>query len=156
LPNGSRKPTSVPYGLLDRPLRELDAFGDERLIGLSAVFGREPKRETGCALRDELANLLSRARIHRGRPGFFEQDVASRLPRNTDGQPAHEPEVLIGTDFEAQLADVKVQRFVLVEDEDVRDGDGVQHVSDSLRIWSHSSAPAMPALLQNCSVASMP
>lgn len=46
--------------LLDRSLGELDALGEERLIRFSAVVRREPDCETGCALRDELADLPGR------------------------------------------------------------------------------------------------
>jgi hypothetical protein len=38
------------------------------------------------------------------------------LTGHADGQPAHEPEIPIGGDLEPQLADVEIQRLVLVGD----------------------------------------
>jgi hypothetical protein len=97
-------------------------------MGFSAVVRREPDRETRCALGDELSDLPGGGIIHRRWSWLLEQDVASGLPRHANRQPAHEPEILIVADLEAELADVEVQSLVLVGDEDVRDVDGVQHV----------------------------
>src|SRR5262252_4795767 len=147
------QPDVDAVGLLHRFLSELDALGEQRLIGLSAVVRREADRETRCALRNELADLPSGRIVHLRWTRSLEQDVASRLSRHANGQPAHESEILIAADLQAELADVEVQRFVLIGDEDVRDGDGVQHVSRSSRFGSYSNVPsderASPKLLRD-------
>jgi hypothetical protein len=51
--------------LLDRFLGELDALGAQHLIRFSAVIRREPDRETGCTLRDELSDLPGGGIVHR-------------------------------------------------------------------------------------------
>ena len=52
------------------------------------------------------------------RSGLLQQDLAVGLAGDVDGQPAHEAEVDVGVDLEAELADVEVERLVLVEHED--------------------------------------
>src|SRR5436853_5994127 len=79
--------------LFDGFLSELDALGEQRLIRFSAVVRREPDRETGCALRDELSDLPGRGIVHRRWARLLEQNVASGLPRHANRQPAHEPEI---------------------------------------------------------------
>src|SRR5262245_17897379 len=143
-------------GLLDRFLREFDTLRAQRFVGLPAVLGREAEREPGRALRDELPHLLRRRFIHGRRTWFLEQNIAARLTWHANGQPAHEPEILIATDLESELADVEVQSLVLVGDEDVRDVDGVQHASDSLSMGVTLPSSGAAALLQNCSVVPRP
>ena len=55
------------------------------------------------------------------RAGFFSasaqgRDLAPRVARHVHRQPAHEAEVGVGVHLEAELADVEVERFVLIED----------------------------------------
>ena len=79
---------------------------------------RETEREPRRALGDELADLLGRLVVVRRRPGPLEQDLAVGIAGDADGQPAHEAQVDVGADLEAELADVEVERLVLVEHED--------------------------------------
>src|SRR4051795_6857903 len=53
-----------------------------------------------------------------GRQPVQPQARAVGLAGDVDGEPAHEAHVDVGVDLEAELADVEVQRLVLVEDED--------------------------------------
>jgi hypothetical protein len=87
--------------------RELDGPGKQRLVGLFTVACREADREPRRAFRNELADVPARGVIHSRRPRLLEQDIAARLPGYPDGQPSHEPEVLIGADFEAELPNVE-------------------------------------------------
>ena len=106
--------------VLGRLLGELDALGLELLVGAAAVVGGEPGGEAGRALGDEVADLRGGRVVHGGRAGPLEQDLAVGVAGDADGQPAHEAEVDVGADLEAELADVEVERLVLVEDEDAR------------------------------------
>ena len=54
-----------------------------------------------------------------GGPGTLEQDLADRVARHPHGEPAHEAEVEVGGDLEAERVDVEVEGFVLVEDEEL-------------------------------------
>lgn len=118
---GVAEPDVDTVRLLHRFLCEIDALGQQRLVGFPAVRGCEANREPRRAFRDELTDLPGGSLVHCRRPRFLEQDVASRLSRNSNGQPSHEPEVLIAADFETKLANVKFQRLILVEHEDVRE-----------------------------------
>ena len=66
----------------------------------------------------QLAHLLGRRVVHGRRAGRLEQDLAVGIAGDADGQPAHEAQVDVGVDLEAELADVEVEGLVLVEDED--------------------------------------
>jgi hypothetical protein len=61
------------------------------------------------------------------RTGSLEQDLALRVAGHVDGQPAHEAEVDVAVHLEAELADVEVERLVLVEDEDLGHVDVGEH-----------------------------
>ena len=78
----------------------------------------KPTREARGALGHQLADLLRRASSMPGGPGQLQQDVAARLARDADRQPAHEAEIDVIADLEPELADVEVERLVLVEHED--------------------------------------
>ena len=95
LPKGSRSPMSMPYRPLDRLLGELDPLGLQRLVVLAAIAGGEADGKPGRSLGDQLADVRRRSVVHCRRAGLFEQDVASRLTRHANGQPAHEAEVLV-------------------------------------------------------------
>src|SRR5713226_4629654 len=62
---------------------ELNAASRERLVGLAAVRSRKAEREAAGSLGDNVANLVRGLRIHGRRPGKLEQNVASRLARNS-------------------------------------------------------------------------
>ena len=51
------------------------------------------------------------------------EDLAGGVAGHADGQPTHEAQVDVGGDLEAELADVEVECRVLVEDEDLGDGE---------------------------------
>ena len=51
-----------------------------------------------------------------------------RLARDMHGQPAHKSKIDVIADFQAKLADVEVERFVLVEHVDLGLSDGTKHV----------------------------
>ena len=80
----------------------------------SSVLKRDPAAAR--ALGDRLADLLRGGLVVCGRAGLLEQDLPLGLARDADRQPAHEAEVLVGVHLEAELADVEVERLVLVED----------------------------------------
>jgi len=46
----------------------------------------------------------------------LEKDFAVSVPRGADGQPAHEAQVLVVGHLQPELADVKVEGFVLIQD----------------------------------------
>jgi len=101
--------------VLGRLIGELDALRAQLLVGLAAVVGREAG--------EAVAPFVTRSRpgrrrvVHRRRPGFSRRSAVP-LPRDADGQPAHEAHVDVGVDLEAELADVEVEGLVLVEDVD--------------------------------------
>jgi hypothetical protein len=68
-------------------------------------------------LAHELADLGRGALVHRRRTGPLEQDRPLGMAGHVDGQPAHEAEVDVAVDLEPELADVEVERLVLVEHE---------------------------------------
>ena len=57
-----------------------------------------------------------------GAPGPLEQDLADGITGHPHGEPPHEPEVLVGGDFEPERVDVEVEGFVLVEDVQLMNG----------------------------------
>ena len=61
-----------------------------------------------------LKNLLVNRRAR-----LLEQELMLGVSRDVDREPAHEAEVGVGVDLEAELADVEVERLVLVEDVDL-------------------------------------
>ena len=83
----------------------------------------------GLALGQLLADHRGRLLVHRRRPRLLEQDGPVRLIGNVDGQPAHVAEVDVVADLEPELADVEVERLRLVEDVDLRDPEGLEHLS---------------------------
>src|SRR5688572_25235755 len=134
---------------LGRLLGELDALRDQVLVGrVDVVHGDDP-RHPERALRDQLADLLGGRLVVRGWPGLLEQQLAVGLAGEVDREPAHEAEVGVGVDLEAELADVEVDRLVLIEHVDLCVSEFVWHGRDA--------TPRAPAwLLQNCSVSSTP
>src|SRR3982074_1623627 len=116
-----------PVRVLGRLLGDLDTAGLQGLVGLAAIVRGETEREPCGALGDELANLSSRLLVHPGRAGQLEKNVASGLPRNPDGQPAHGAQIHVTADFQAELADIEVDCLVLVENEDAGYVDRVVH-----------------------------
>src|SRR5207247_2924775 len=88
---------------------------------------REAGGTTPAPLPDGLAPRPRGLRAHRRRARDLEQDVVRRVARRANGEPAHHAEGHVGADLEAELADVEVESLLLVEDEDVRDVDRVEH-----------------------------
>ena len=85
------------------------------LVGLVDVVDREDARHAQRALGHQLADLLGGRLVVRRRAGLLQQELALRLARHVDRQPAHEAEVGVGVHLEAELADVEVERLVLIE-----------------------------------------
>ena len=73
--------------------------------------GRRAHRPLG----HQLSDLLGGRVVVRGRAGLLQQQLMVGLCREVDGQPTHEAEVGVGVQLEAELADVEVERLVLVE-----------------------------------------
>src|SRR5262245_38677316 len=71
------------------------------------------------------------------------------LTREVHGQPPHEAEVGVCVQLEAELADVEVERLVLIEHIDLCMSDLVWHEAQA-------NPGGAPSLLQNCSVSSTP
>src|SRR3989442_1824083 len=115
--------TVVPLGRL---LGDLDAFRSEFLIRLLAVGGCEEEVATRGTLRYQLAGPLRRTRVLGRRTRLLQQDLAA-VTWHVDRQPAHEAQVLVAVDLEAQLADIEVERLVLVENVNRRDRESVEH-----------------------------
>jgi retinol dehydrogenase-14 len=107
-------------GLVDRLLGDLDALLLELRVGLVRVVAAEEEVAAGRTLAEQFADLRRRLLAHRGRPRDLEEDAAGGVPGDVDGQPAHEAEVDVLADLHAELADVEVQRLVLVGDVDLR------------------------------------
>jgi hypothetical protein len=63
------------------------------------------------------------AGVERGRTRALEQDLAAGIAGHGHREPAHEPEVGVGLDLQAELVDVELQCLVLVEHEDLREID---------------------------------
>src|SRR5262245_32838770 len=121
------QPEVDSVGLLGRLLRHLDALREQLLVRLARVIGGEADPAGGRALGDQLPSGLGGAVVHRRRAGLLEQDLAPGVAGDVDGQPAHEAEVLVGVDLEAELADVEVERLVLVEHEEGVESRGLEH-----------------------------
>src|SRR5439155_22223359 len=108
------------------PLGELDALRPHRLVGLPAIVGREEQGPAGRAFRHQLAGLLGGTFVEAWRAGPLQQDLAG-IARHLHRPPAHEAQILIGVHFEAELADVEVERLVLVENVERRDQKSLEH-----------------------------
>src|SRR6267143_2695148 len=114
-------------GVFGRLFAELDASSLQGLVGLPAIGCCETKREAAAAFADRFADLGGGLLVHAGRGRDLEQDVAAGITGYPNRQPAHEAEVHVGADLEAELADVEVEGLLLVEDEYVRNVDCVEH-----------------------------
>src|ERR1700682_3871041 len=133
---GIAQPEVDAVGVLGRLFGNLDAAGLQSLVGLAAVVRGETEREPRGALGDELADLSSRLLVHSRRAGQLEQDVASGLARNSDGQPSHGAEIHVSADLQAELPDIEIEGLVLVENKDAGQVDRVVHRSSSLvMVW---------------------
>src|SRR5690554_2804472 len=128
-------------GLLHGLLGHLHALALQLLVEPVGVVRDETEREAGGALADQLAELAHGVGVHAGRGGLLQQDLALRAARRPHRQPAHGAEVDVGADLQTQLADVEVQRLVLVEHEHVADVYALDHVCSSkwLLRWSPST-----------------
>src|SRR5438105_5382043 len=78
-------------------------------------------------LRHQLADLCRGLYVERRRARLFQQDLPVMIARHADREPAHEAEILVGIDLEAQLADVEVECLVLVENVERRNRESVEH-----------------------------
>ena len=58
-----------------------------------------------------------------GEPGRLEEDLAAVVARDPHGEPAHEAEVDVGGHLESEVVRVEVERFVLIEHEELGAGD---------------------------------
>src|SRR5690606_17995256 len=123
-----------------RLLADRHALGPQLLAQPAGVVGREADGEARGALRHQLADLLGGVGVDAGRRHELEEDLAFGLTLGTHGQPPHGSEVDVGRDLEAQLADVEVESFFLVEDPDVGDVYALYHLVAS--VASGLSAPA--------------
>jgi hypothetical protein len=130
--------------LLHRLLGELDAEVLEPLVCTAAVVGGEDGRAER-ALGEQVADLGGDLVAVGGRARHFEVEVAVGRVREGDGEPAHEAEIGVGGDLEAELADVEIDRLFKVEDEHGVNADAVEH---DLSLWGREG----PALIQTCSV----
>src|SRR5918995_2814477 len=92
-------------GLFGWLLDELHTLGLELLVGLAAVVGGENERQAEGALGDQIADLGRDFVRHRRRAGLLQQDVVIGVAWHVDREPAHEAEVEVGADLEAELAD---------------------------------------------------
>src|SRR4029453_3423893 len=113
-------------GLVDRLLGDLHALRLELGVGLEGVVALEEEVAAGGPLGDELAHLRRGLLTHRRRPRLLQQDLPVGLPRQGDRQPPHGAELHVVGDLEAELADVEVERLVLVGHVDLGDSDGRQ------------------------------
>jgi len=117
------EPEVDPVFALGELVHDLHALCLELVKGLPGVLGREADGEPARALADQLPNLLRRLGVHPRRSRQLEEYVARGIPGNPDGQPAHDAEVKVIAHLEPKLADVEVERLLLVKNEDVRDVD---------------------------------
>jgi hypothetical protein len=115
------QPEVGAVGLLGGFLGQLDATVLEHRPHGVDVVGREEDRAGGGTLGDQLAGLRGRRLVQRGRPRPFQQDLSRPVTRHAHGEPAHEAEILVVGDLQAEPADVEVERLVLVEHEQRRD-----------------------------------
>src|SRR5690606_38903275 len=130
-------------GLFGRLLGELHPLGAQFLVGLAAVVGGEDEAEAHGPLGEQVANLCGVLLRHRRRAGALQQDLPVRLPRDGDRQPAHEPEVDVRADLHTQLADVEVERLVLIEYEDRGVRNGVEHAAQATAGWEARASPKL-------------
>src|SRR6266480_2468073 len=114
---------------LGRLLGKLDALRAKFGVGLAAVVGREEQVSAGGPLGQQLADLGRGLLVERRRSRGLQQDLAITIAWDTYGQPAHETEVLVGIDLEAKLADVELERLVLVENIERRNRECVEHLN---------------------------
>src|SRR4029077_13959259 len=70
-------------------------------------------------------------------------DLPIGITRDADGQEAHEAEILICVDFQAEFADVEVDGLILIEHVDLRDSEAAEHVVGSL-VLRGGRAPTLP------------
>ena len=104
---------------------------------LLAVLG--PAGNGGTAVLDVAPDIPPRER----RPRPLEQDLPVRVAGHVDRQPAHETEVGVGVDLETELADVEVERLVLVGHVDLGDGECVQHAANARTPHSPRASPKL-------------
>jgi hypothetical protein len=79
------------------------------------------------ALCDQLPELRRGGLIVHGRAGLLEEDLDLRIAREAHRQPAEWSLLDVLALLQTELVDVEVQRFVLVEDLDRRDGEPGGH-----------------------------
>src|SRR5205823_9933182 len=108
-------------------LGELDALRTKFGVGLAAVVSGEEQVSTCGAFGQQLADLRGGLLVECRRSRRLQEDLAVTVAWDTHRQPAHEAEVLVGVDLEAEVADVEFERLVLVEDIDRRNGECVEH-----------------------------
>src|SRR5205823_3787268 len=112
---------------LGRLLGELDALRAKFGVGLAAVVGGEEEVSARGPLGQQFADLGRGFLVERRRSRGLQQNLAVAIARHADGQPAHETEVLVRIDLEAELADIEVERLVLVENVKRRNCESVEH-----------------------------
>src|SRR3712207_5021834 len=134
--------------LVDRLLGDLHAPGPELRVGLVRVVAGEEQVPAGGPLADELPHLRGGLLAEGRRARLLQQDCAVGLARQVDGQPPHGAEVHVGLHLEPELADVEVERLVLVGDVDLGDGDGGQHGRDAREGHTPGASPELLGLAQ--------
>ncbi len=139
----------MPYGLGDGSSVMSTPRFLQRLVRSLRVVGREEQRAADRTFREQLAHLRGCGLVHRGRTGLLQQDLAARVAGYAHGEPAHETEVDVGAHLEAELVDVEVDSFILVEDVDLGTADRVVHAATVRR-------RSVSLLLRNCSAAPKP
>ena len=126
LPDGSRKPESIPYGRSSGSLGELDATGLELLVVAVDVVGRE-EHGAGEPLRHQGLDLLGGVGVHHRRPGDRHQhDRDVGLAGRADGEPAEVAQLRdgdVGADLHPELLGVERERLVLVVDPQLGGGE---------------------------------
>ena len=135
-----------PVEALGRLLGELDALGLELLVDLVDVVDGEDAGHAQRALRDQLPDLLGGGLVVDRRAGPLQEQLVLGMAGDVDREPAHEAEIGVGVHLEAELADIEVERLVLVEDVNLRMGDVLDHAGEA-------SPRERRPLLQNCSIA---
>src|SRR5690625_208074 len=136
--------TVDPVGLLGGLLGELHTLGEELVVGrLTIVCGQDGSRTHG-PLGDQVAHRGCSPLRKPRRCRDLQQDVPVGLAGRGHGEPAHEAHLDVGGHLEAEVADVEVERGLLVEDVDAVDAESGDHVVNARR--AHSSA-AYPILL---------
>jgi len=84
-----------------------DTLGLESGVHAERVVGGEEQVPTGDPQRDVFADPLGHGVAHRRRAALFQQDLPPGFSDNTDGEPAHESQVLVGGYLQPELADVE-------------------------------------------------